>query len=70
MIRTMKTDKETARWNWSSTATFVLLTFLAIGAIELAGHHMAGTVVCFSLATAYGPLRVVRGRLLAIKAGR
>jgi hypothetical protein len=70
MIRTMKIPRDTARLNWSPTATFVLLAFLAIGAIELAGHHMAGTVVCSSLATAYVPLRVVRGRLLAIKAGR
>ena len=66
MIRTMKTPRDTARLNWSPAATFVLLNFLAIGAIELAGHHVASTVVCFSLAAAYVPLRAVRGRLLAI----
>jgi hypothetical protein len=70
MIRTMKTPPHAARWNWSSTATFVLLTFLALGTIELAGQHVAGTVVCFSLAAAYVPLRVLRGRLLAIRWGR
>ena len=70
MIRTMKTSRDTARWNWSPTATFVLLAFLAIGTIELAGHHVASTVVCFSLAAAYVPLRVVRGRLLAIRGRR
>jgi hypothetical protein len=60
MIRTSKTPKDTAHSNWSHTATFVLLAFLAIGAIELGGQHVAGAVICFVMAAAYVPLRLVR----------
>jgi hypothetical protein len=70
MIRTSQTPKETTDWNWSHTATFVLLAFLAIGAIELGGRHVAGAVICFVLAAAYVPLRVVRGRWLGAREGR
>ena len=56
--------------NWSRTATFVLLAFLAVGTIELGGHHVAGALVCFVLAVAYLPLRALRGLLTHAKEGR
>jgi hypothetical protein len=63
MIRTTNITNSKSPWNWSRTASFVLLAFLAIGAIELAGHQVGGAVVCFVLAVAYVPLRALRGRL-------
>jgi hypothetical protein len=63
MIRTTKTPNPTWPWNWSRTATFVLVAFLVIGTLELAGRQVAGAVICFALAVAYVPLRVLRGQL-------
>ena len=59
----MNTSKRAVQ-TWSGTATFVLLAFIVIGAIELGGHQVAGSVICFVLAAAYIPLRAVRRRLV------
>jgi hypothetical protein len=66
----MKTANQTCTWSWSGTATFVLLAFLAVGTVELGGHHLAGAVMCFVLAAVYVPLRLLRGHLLRAGGGR
>lgn len=49
---------------------FILLAFVAIGTIELANHHVIGAVICFVLAVAYVPMRVLRARLSRAGQGR
>jgi hypothetical protein len=61
MIRT--TDNQDAPRNWSGASTVILLAFVVIGTLQAGAHHGAGAVVCFALAVAYPPLRVLRGRL-------
>lgn len=70
MMRTMKTPSVQVPPWWSGTATFILLAFVAIGTIELANHHVIGAVICFVLAVAYVPMRVLRARLSRAGQGR
>jgi hypothetical protein len=70
MIRNLKTPGRSLPWSWSRTATLVLVSFLAVGLVELGGHDVTGAVVCFVLATAYVPLRALRGLLVRAKEGR
>jgi hypothetical protein len=62
-MRFMNTPSQPSPRIWSSTATFVLLAFLAIGTVQLGGRQVAGAAICFGLAAAYLPLRVLRVRL-------
>jgi hypothetical protein len=57
------TDKRSAPRTWSGTSTAILAAFVVIGTLQAGSHHMAGAVICFALAVAYPPLRVLRGRL-------
>jgi hypothetical protein len=41
----------------------ILLAFVVIGTLQAGAHHGAGALVCFLLAVAYPPLRILRGRL-------
>jgi hypothetical protein len=57
------TETRTAPRNWSGTSTLILLTFVVIGTLQAGAHHLPGALICYGLAVAYPPLRVLRGRL-------
>jgi hypothetical protein len=56
-------DTRNAPRNWSGASTVILLAFVVIGTLQAGAHHGAGALVCFLLAVAYPPLRILRGRL-------
>jgi hypothetical protein len=62
------TDTRNAPRHWSGASTMILLAFIVIGTLQAGAHHDSGAIVCFALAVAYPPLRILRGRLTSRRA--